>query len=142
QIIKSHGGEIYLENLEKGARFTFKLPVATQETKAAEAVEEVQVPSGARGRVLIVDDESVILSFCEEVLGDSGFAVQTCNCGADAIKALEGSGSFEAVVIDHKMPGGLSGTDIYDWVVKNLPGMESRVIFMTGASVNPSTHQF
>ncbi|HEY6329103.1 MAG TPA: ATP-binding protein, partial [Blastocatellia bacterium] len=139
QIVRSHGGEIYVENLARGSRFTVKLLIAPE--SAVDSIEKKNGLSHApvKGRVLVVDDEPMIAAFCESILSSAGFEVQTSLSGADALEKLAGN-PFDAVVTDYRMPGKISGADIYRWVVGNRPGQ--KIIFMTGDSVNPNTHDF
>ncbi|HUK88772.1 MAG TPA: ATP-binding protein [Blastocatellia bacterium] len=141
QIVKTHEGDIFVENLPKGTMFTVRLPIAP-----ASAVELAMKKLGGaaktlKGRVLVIDDEPMIASFCESILSSAGFEVQTSLTGADAIEKLAVR-RFDAIVTDYKMPGKISGADIYDWVRGNRPGQQDHIIFMTGDSVNPSTHDF
>jgi two-component system NtrC family sensor kinase len=141
QIIQSHGGEISAQNQEKGVKFTIKLPAAT--ARLADWTRETRSPVDPmlNGRVLVVDDEPMIVTLCETVLSSAGFEVESCLTGVDALKKLRDS-SFDVIVTDYKMPGNISGADIYDWVRVNRPGHQSNIIFMTGDSVNPNTQSF
>jgi len=141
QVVKSHGGEISMENLAKGTRFTVKLPIAAVVPVEAAAAKQPMAAPALRGRILIVDDEPMIAAFCESVLAAAGFEVQTSLNGADALEKMA-SQRFDAIVTDYKMPGKVSGADLYNWVQRNLPGQQNQVMFMTGDSVNPNTHDF
>jgi len=50
--------------------------------------------------------------------------------------------TFDAIITDYKMPGKMSGADLYRWVCENLPGQEKHIIFMTGNAVENSTYEF
>jgi PAS domain S-box-containing protein len=141
QLIKSHGGDIFMENLAKGSRFTVKLPAAASSSVATGAKRHSSPGPPLQGRILVVDDEPMIASFCENILSSAGFEVQTSLSGTDAIEKLA-SRSFDAIITDFKMPGKIGGAELYDWVRGNLPGRQHQIIFMTGDSVNPNTHDF
>ena len=129
-IVKEHGGEITASNHPQGgAVFQVRLPSA-----AIEAVPEHKVHSTPRlsdailkGRVLLVDDEESVLEFEREVLRGAGAEVVTLSRGEDAVATLQNE-TFDAVVLDGKMPGGWTGFDIYHWLTEHRPGQEEGVV--------------
>jgi DNA-binding NtrC family response regulator len=54
-------------------------------------------------RVLVVDDDNIVLSSCVRVLENEGHAVTTATCSRSALEALERE-RFDVVVLDIKMP--------------------------------------
>lgn len=61
-------------------------------------------------RVLVVEDDEVLLNGLQVGLGLSGFSIETVSSCADAAAALRAS-SFDAVVLDLMLPDG-SGLDV------------------------------
>lgn len=55
-------------------------------------------------RVLLVDDEALLLSFLSKVLRVRGFEVGTAAGGAEALAEL-GRERYDVVVLDQRMPG-------------------------------------
>lgn len=55
-------------------------------------------------RVLLVDDEALLLSFLSKVLRVRGFDVGTAAGGAEALAEL-GRERYDVVVLDQRMPG-------------------------------------
>lgn len=53
-------------------------------------------------RVLIVDDEKIILSSCKKVLLAQGFSVEIAQNADEAIRLLDGD--FDLFIVDIKMP--------------------------------------
>lgn len=84
--------------------------------------------NGAAGlRVLVADDEVLIRTALRRLLERRGHSVLEACDAAEAI-ALLGSGSFDAVLVDRRMPG--EGTAVLAWLRENrFPGV---VILMTG----------
>jgi CheY-like chemotaxis protein len=81
--------------------------------------------------VLVVDDEEVLLCFLNTALERGGIKVVGASSGAAALSALE-QGEFSCVVSDLRMPGGIGGAEIYDWVRQNRPELSKRFLFVTG----------
>lgn len=81
-------------------------------------------------RVLLVDDEPLILHGVSRLLERRGFSVRTSATGADAIAAL-GSEPFDAVVCDLHMPQA-SGEQVYAAIVREHPALVSRLVFASG----------
>ena len=85
-------------------------------------------PSAAKLRVLFVDDESPIREVMKLELPRMGHDATICEDGEAALKALE-KGSFDAAIIDLRMPG-LSGWDVVDHIKQTSPTTE--IIISTG----------
>lgn len=90
--------------------------------------------------ILIVDDEPAIRRVLSRLLVAKGYAVREAGTAAEGIAAV-GLGGIDAVLCDVVMPGG-SGFEFYDQVVRQLPGLATKVIFLTGAAKEPEVrHQ-
>lgn len=79
---------------------------------------------------LIVDDEPMLLDLLQQMLAPHGSkAVGTFQ---DACTLLATSTeSFDVILSDLMMPQG-SGLDLYHWIAENKPGLEERLLFLTG----------
>lgn len=127
-IVKEHSGEILASNhADRGAVISVRVPVAVG---APEPEVKARSPrkQALQGRILVVDDEEAVLDFEAEVLRGAGAEVDALATGEQAIAALQAH-SYDAVIIDGKMPGGWSGVDIYLWVAENRPGLERCILF-------------
>ena len=85
--------------------------------------------------ILIVDDEPAIRRVLSRLLVAKGYAVSEAATAAEGI-ATAGLGGIDAVLCDVVMPGG-SGFDFYDQVIRQVPGLTGKVIFLTGAAKEP-----
>lgn len=83
---------------------------------------------GHEGKVIVVDDEALVLDVTTLFLEESGFTPIPCTCAVDALEAF-GNGQVDAVLTDIKMPG-LSGIDLLDRIRSIAP--EVPVILLTG----------
>jgi two-component system cell cycle response regulator len=76
---------------------------ASQEDAQVTGVVDWQ-GSDTPASVLVVDDEQLVCRFLESVLLSSGYQVQTCLSGQEAITRLR-EGAFQVVITDLRMPG-------------------------------------
>lgn len=61
-------------------------------------------------RILVVDDDPVVLDYVSKILTDSGFKVFTTDSGAEAIQIVNTT-EIDLAILDFRMPG-LSGLDV------------------------------
>jgi two-component system, NtrC family, C4-dicarboxylate transport response regulator DctD len=81
------------------------------------------------GKILLVDDDELILLTTGEYLTQEGFEVETAESGEDAIEKLDKNSSYDLVVTDLRMYGE-TGVDVFKKVLDvnaNIP-----VLIMTG----------
>lgn len=79
-------------------------------------------------RVLLVDDEESYLQTAAKVFRRSGFDVELCISGRDAVDLLRGR-QCQVVVLDLKMPG-MSGQEVLGKIREHHPAVQ--VIILTG----------
>jgi len=143
-IIKEHGGELFLDkSYDGGSKFMIKLPVgqAPEEEKPAVETALVEPARNSQPRILVVDDEETILDLSVDILAGKGYQVETALTGEIAKEMLE-SNCYDLVIADIRMPGVLSGIDLFQWAKRHKPGMEERIVFATGDIVADETRKF
>jgi signal transduction histidine kinase len=72
-----------------------------------------------RARILIIDDEEIVLESCREILGDEAYEVATVGDGAAGLRLLEELDP-DLVFVDLKMPG-MSGFDVLEEIRELAP---------------------
>lgn len=82
----------------------------------------------ATARVLVVDDESVVIRSCDRILGGEGIEVEGAVTGEDGVKRAEGNG-FDLLLLDLKMPD-TNGIEVLRRIKAVKPGLA--VIIITG----------
>ena len=84
--------------------------------------------SGAKPRILIVDDAGPVVVLCVNVLQALGYAVKGANRGETAVDLLRRE-PFDLVVLDYKMPG-MTGFQVFEQARALHPDIA--VILVTG----------
>jgi len=77
-------------------------------------------------KILIIDDEEIVLDSCEEILDSGPYRLATARNGADGLRLLE-EFQPDLVVVDLKMPG-MSGFEVLEQVQKSQPTVVTIVI--------------
>jgi CheY-like chemotaxis protein len=140
-IVRGLGGEISVRStLGRGSEFTVTLPASTGEIREQVAAPRpTSVPPPTRGKILIIDDEISVARTLKALL-DNEHDVSLAENGAEALAAIaasEGSG-FDVIMCDLMMPG-MSGMELYETIRRKQPGLEQRMVFMTGGvSMEPA----
>ncbi len=81
----------------KGTTFTVKLEI----TIADRQMEEMKLPPI---RVLIADDDEVLLETAKDTLSSIGVKADIARSGAEAIQMISDSADYQVVILDWKMP--------------------------------------
>jgi len=79
-------------------------------------------------RILVVDDEAMVLESVRMTLTHYGYTVETASSGPEALSKLA-AGEFHVVVTDRKMPG-MPGDQLAGEIKKQWPQLP--VILLTG----------
>ena len=80
-------------------------------------------------RILIVDDEPVIVQFVDRVLRGAGYVTSTAGSGVEALQVAEAAAPYDLVVADVNMPG-ITGPDLIGRLRMRQPDL--RVLYLTG----------
>lgn len=138
-IIVSAGGEISAQStLGVGTTFTIKLPGTTAPRVAPPATLR-PVPI-VRARVLVLDDDELVLSSLQRVLSRHHDVVATTSAHA-ALARIESGERFDVVLCDLVMPE-MSGCDFYGEFARRVPAEKHRLVFVSGGVVDTVTADF
>ncbi len=140
RIVTALGGEITASNaLGGGAVFTVAIPSAPQPEPRAE-VHAKPAPPGARGRVLIIDDELAVATALSRSLRGH-HDVQILTSGREAVALIETGERFDVIFCDLMMPS-FSGMDVHETLSASCPEQARRVVFMTGGAFTERASRF
>jgi two-component system, cell cycle sensor histidine kinase and response regulator CckA len=121
-----------------GPLATVVTPAATPASTAHHVPAALPMPAHKK-RILLMDDEQMILDIVSRMLGHLGYEVTTCTDGAQAIAAFAKSKShsepFDVVMMDLVIPNGVGGQDAVHTIKKIDPG--AKVIASSGHLEHP-----
>ena len=141
-IVKEHGGEIIARNRDEGgASITVRLPASEIAVQPDTVTVPARRDSVLKGRVLLVEDEEAVLEFERDVLIGSGADVVTAMSTEEAKEQLSG-GRFDAVVLNGRMPGGVSSSEMVRWITAHCLGMEKKLLMTFSTVADPETRSF
>jgi signal transduction histidine kinase/ActR/RegA family two-component response regulator len=128
-VAQRHGAEVDIQSTPgEGATFSLIFPTATRNAAAGEAEIETPPPM----RLLLVDDDPVLLKALSDALGNDGHKITPANDGQAGIDAFEGGQDgvpFDAVITDLGMPY-INGRQVAAAIKSISP--ETPVILLTG----------
>lgn len=139
-IIKNHNGHIYFESkIGIGTTFYIYLPACiNKEISIVKDSGSEEIIAG-KGRILLMDDDDIILQVGSTMLSRLGYEVELAKDGAAAIelykKAKKEGRRFDAVIMDLTVPGGMGGKE----TIKKLSELDPKVkaIVSSGYSQDP-----
>jgi two-component system sensor histidine kinase ChiS len=152
KLVELHGGRIWADSgVGNGSRFSFTLKrsagaapgdrgetrLFTDEAALSERLSQVTIRSFKedgtkkknRGRILVVDDESINLQVMINYLSLEGYEVSTAMAGFEALKRLE-EDHFDLVVLDVMLPR-LSGYEVCRIIRESYSMYELPVLVLT-----------
>ena len=135
-IVHEHGGHIVVESVPgRGATFRVLFPVLRAD---GDAIEHETLPGyvpasrkvALRGRVLLVDDEEMVVGFMRELLEGWGLEVTAKRSGPDARQIFaDEPDRYDLVITDQTMPR-MTGLELASELATIRPGLP--VILYTG----------
>ncbi len=137
-IINRHDGFIEVESIPgKGTTFHIYLPPSDEPVVTA-PVSQSLFHNGS-GKILIMDDEDLILTMFSQMIKKFGYSSITAKDGKSAldlfVKDLQENHEIVGFILDLTIPGGLGGKDI----IKDIRVLDPRIpVFVaSGYSVDP-----
>ena len=91
-------------------------------------------------RILVVEDEQAVAEGLRLLL-EQVYAVDLASSGEQALEMMLGGAPFDAVLCDLMMPG-MSGIELFRVLKARAPGMEERLVFMTGGAFTAEAEEF
>jgi CheY-like chemotaxis protein/anti-sigma regulatory factor (Ser/Thr protein kinase) len=140
RIVTGLGGEIRVESqLGKGTAFTVLLAPTSLEEEAEVELPDV-TPPPRRGKVLVIDDEPIIIKALERLLVTE-HDVTLASAAGDARDRILSGDRYDVILCDLMMPQ-MTGMDLHAEFLRVAPEQASRMVFMTGGAFTPGSRAF
>jgi signal transduction histidine kinase len=141
-IVRAAGGTITVQSTPgNGTTVRVRLPT-TQAVRASQ--QRIRIPSTAplprRPRVLVVDDEVLLLKAYRRMMGKT-MDVEMAEGAEQALARIEEGREFDVVLCDLSMPK-MSGIEFHRLVQTRWPKLAERFVFATGGAMNQTSKQF
>ena len=135
---KQIGGAITVDSeVGKGSTFTLYVPAS----KGLAGTEAKVNGAHALGRVLVVEDDSLVAELAAGMLDELGFEATVVHSAKEALERLAGGDRPKLIFSDVVMPGGISGIELAHKVRDRFP--ELPILLTTGYSEQVAgTHGF
>ncbi len=130
-IVEQHeGATVVYSTAGTGTSFQVFFPVCEAESEAAPAPAPVPMPASRGQRLIIVDDEPMVLSVAERALRRAGYRTVAFSDPTEALRAFrEKPYDFDLVISDLTMPQ-IQGTELLTQMRSAHPGIA--LILTTG----------
>ncbi len=142
-IVRKHNGYIHIDSVPgKGSTFQIYLPAAKKDTVEVSVEEEVM--RHGEGRILIMDDDEMILQMAKEQLQLMNYEVTTAQNAENTIElykqAMELKRPFAVVILDPAIPDGTGGNEVLRQLIAINPHVKA--IISSGYLNDPVTKKF
>ena len=130
-IVTNHGGGVAISS-HPGAGASVRVYLPADRQLVEECPGAPESPNGTE-TVLVVDDESLLLTMAETILKDYGYKVLTANSGHKALDLLKQEDPrVDLVITDLVMPG-MSGRELVERIRHDAPA--TRILCTSGYGV-------
>lgn len=85
---------------------------------------------GDKERILVVDDDKIVVELVKKILRRAGFEVETARDGVEGLEKIK-QGVYNAIVSNLNMPR-MKGDKLYLEVRKSNPDLAKKIIFISG----------
>lgn len=136
-----HGTLTVTSEVGVGTTFRISLPVARSGSPvAAKTAPTPAVVLGRRGRVLVVDDEMLVIRSIERTLAKEHDVVALV-AAKDALALCRRGETFDLILCDMMMPD-MTGMQLHRELTRIAPAQAERMLFLTGGAFTDEARQF
>jgi CheY-like chemotaxis protein len=115
-------------------------PGAPPGARTESSQRQGEATSSSRGRVLVVDDEPMIVRAIQRLLEGEHHVFMSTD-PADVVEQVRGGLRFDVILCDLMMPT-MSGIDVYEAIRRVDADQARRIVFMTGGAFTPRVLEF
>ncbi|WP_309895940.1 two-component regulator propeller domain-containing protein [Archangium sp.] len=141
-IIQELGGDIRVRSEPgQGTTFEVRLPPAPEDEEEAEVADAKPTPAPSRrGRLLIIDDEPLVVATLVRTLARE-HDVLSFTSARQALERLRAGEPCELILCDLMMPE-LTGMELHATLARENPALAERMLFLTGGAFTEATRAF
>ncbi|MCA9708534.1 MAG: response regulator [Myxococcales bacterium] len=140
RIVTELGGHIEIDSeLGRGTTMRVLLPAADELTASGDLLEP-EAKSTSKLRVLVVDDEPLLLRVTTRILSPHA-EVETAGDGLQALRRIRGGEVYDVVLCDLVMPE-MSGMELHATLAREDPSLAERMLFMAGGAFTDEARAF
>jgi len=133
RIVTDMGGALTVSSeVGVGTMFRVSLRIARAEDAPVVVTDEPATVAGRRGRILVVDDEEMLVRTIKRVLGKEHDVVGLVRA-REALDLCEAGERFDLILCDLMMPE-MTGMDLHRELSRVVPEQADRMIFLTGGA--------
>lgn len=133
KVARSHGGSLRVSSVEgEGTVATVILPPVSRIEESTSREEEKQVGLRQREKVLVIDDELIVLDMIRRGLSRVGYGVDTANNESELLELMQApAGEYTAAILDIMMPD-IVFEKAFEELRSRFPGI--RIVVSSGYS--------
>ena len=141
RIVSDLGGMIEVESsLGSGSVFRVVLPPSGQPSARLEVVIERPTTGTRRGRILVVDDDTLVAKALSRLLAEHHEVLALTSAG-EALERLERGERFDLIFCDLMMPV-TTGVEFHERLLELAQDQAERTIFITGGAFTDASRKF
>jgi two-component system cell cycle sensor histidine kinase/response regulator CckA len=141
RIVTDMGGELTVETeIGIGTTFRVALPVARKDVAEVAVPDEPIAVAARRGRILVVDDEPLVIRTVKRILSKEHDLVVT-EAATEALALCASGEKFDLILCDLMMPE-MTGMDLHRELSLVAPEQADRMIFVTGGAFTEKARRF
>lgn len=141
RIVTDMGGTLTVQSeVGKGTTFRVSLPVARDQESVPTAPLRPAPVAGRRGRILVVDDEPIVLHIVTRVLSKE-HEVVGLSTAAEALARCASGETFDLILCDLMMPD-MTGMDLHRELSRVAAEQANKMIFLTGGAFTELARRF
>lgn len=137
---RQSGGNVKIySELDTGTVVKIYLPHAGTVPEVSLKKQEDHPDLRGRETVLLVEDDELVRTYAQRLLGQLGYTVLAVENGCEALQVAESGAAFDLLFTDVMMPGGINGPQLASKIEQLKPG--TPVLFTSGYTENAIVHQ-
>lgn len=141
RIVTDMGGALTVQSkVGEGTTFRVSVPVGRKQDGDTVATAESVAPAGRRGRILVVDDEELVVRSVKRILSTEHDVVATVSAAA-ALALCAGGERFDLILCDLMMPD-MTGMDLHHELSRVAPEQADKMVFVTGGAFTEKARRF